>query len=107
LKIRPDRDGRTIVVTGCRQGGQQAFVTSGLHPDVTAALALVPAGADFNGPVVGRAAGFPSWYNRIEGRDAVAVRATAPYFDIVNFARNITCPVLVGAGLEDVVCPPS
>lgn len=107
LKSRPDWDGHTIVVTGTSQGGQQTFVTAGLHPDVTAALALVPAGADFNGPEVGRAAGFPFWYDQTDGKDATAVRATGPYFDIVNFAHQITCPMLVGVGLKDVVCPPA
>lgn len=28
------------------------------------------------------------------------------YFDIKNLARWITCPVLMGAGLQDPVCPP-
>lgn len=28
------------------------------------------------------------------------------YFDIKNLARRITCPVLMGIGLQDPVCPP-
>jgi cephalosporin-C deacetylase len=28
------------------------------------------------------------------------------YFDIKNLARYIECPVLMGFGLQDVVCPP-
>jgi cephalosporin-C deacetylase-like acetyl esterase len=27
------------------------------------------------------------------------------YFDIKNFARRIQCPVLMGIGLQDPVCP--
>lgn len=106
LKSRPDWDGRTIVVTGTSQGGQQTFVTAGLHPDVTAGLALVPAGADFNGTVAGRAVGFPFWPTMSEGKDAAAVAAAGGYFDIVNFAARIKCPMLVGVGLRDTVCPP-
>jgi cephalosporin-C deacetylase len=29
------------------------------------------------------------------------------YFDNINHASNITCPVLVSCGLKDPVCPPS
>lgn len=107
LKSRPDWDGRTIVVTGTSQGGQQTFVTAGLHPDITAALALVPAGADFNGTDVGRSVGFPYWPKLSEGKDNAAVAKTGGYFDIVNFARRIKCPMLVGVGLRDLSCPPA
>jgi cephalosporin-C deacetylase-like acetyl esterase len=107
LKSRPDWDGRTLVVTGTSQGGQQTFVTAGLHPDVTAAMALVPAGADFNGDTVGRAVGFPFWPDMSKGKDQAAVAQTGGYFDIVNFARRVRCPMLVGVGLKDVVCPPA
>ncbi len=107
LKTRPDWDGRTIVVTGVSQGGQQAFVTAGLHPDVTAAMALVPAGADFNGVDIGRAAGFPYWRGMAESEDQAAVSEAGRYYDIVNFASRITCPILVGNSLKDLTCPPA
>lgn len=106
LKSRPDWDGRTIVVMGGSQGGQQTFVTAGLHPDVTAGLAWVPAGADFNGEQAGRAVGYPFWPGMSDGKDAAAVGKTGGYFDIVNFAKRIRCPMLVGVGLEDIICPP-
>ncbi len=35
------------------------------------------------------------------------VRQTARYYDIENFAPRIHCPVLVGVGLIDQVCPPA
>ena len=107
LKSRPDWDGKTIVVTGTSQGGQQTFVTAGLHPDITAAMALVPAGADFNGNENGRAVGFPYWPGNLGDKDATAVAATGGYFDIVNFASRIRAPMLVGVGLEDLSCPPA
>ena len=31
---------------------------------------------------------------------------TLRYFDAVNFAPRIKCPMVVGIGLEDEVCPP-
>jgi cephalosporin-C deacetylase len=34
------------------------------------------------------------------------VRATVAYYDGINFAPLIRCPMLVNIGLEDDVCPP-
>ena len=106
LTSRPDWNGKTLVVTGASQGGQQTLVTAAIHPRVTAAMALVPAGCDMLGPEVGRAPGWPQWYDRAQGKDAAKVRDASRYYDVVNFAPRIKCPVLVGFGLVDEVCPP-
>lgn len=108
LKTRPDWDGRTIVVQGSSQGGMQTFVAAGLRPDdVTAAIANVPAGADMLGADVGRQPGWPRWVNAAGGKDVEKVRQTSRYYDIVNFAPRIRCPMLVGLGLIDETCPPA
>ncbi len=108
LKTRPDWDGKTLVVMGGSQGGQQALMIAGLHPqDITAVLANVPAGCDMLAPQVGRAAGFPNWYFNTQGKDANKVHEASRYFDVANFAPRIKCPVLVGLGLRDETCPPS
>jgi len=106
LMGREDWDGETLAVMGTSQGGQQTLVTAGLCPEVTAAMALVPAGCDMLGPDVGRAPGWPMWHYQTEGRDAEAVHSASRYFDAVNFARDIACPLLVGVGHVDTVCPP-
>jgi cephalosporin-C deacetylase len=31
---------------------------------------------------------------------------TMSYFDIKNFAGKIKCPIVMGVGLQDIVCPP-
>lgn len=105
LTERPDWDGRTLVVTGGSQGGLQSFVTAALHPKITAVLANVPAGCDLNGPTAGRMAGWPMWYWATNGKDPAKVRAADRYYDVVNFASRIRCPVLVGVGLIDTTCP--
>jgi cephalosporin-C deacetylase len=109
LKSRPDWNGKTLVVMGQSQGGQQTLMLAGLCPDdVTAALALVPAASDMLAPDVGRATGFPGWYFNTAGKDPKRVRETSRYFDPVNFARYIKCPVLIGLGLHDEkLAPPS
>ena len=108
LKTRPDWNGRTLVVMGTSQGGQQTLMIAGLHPDdITAALALVPAGGDMLAPEAGRAPGWPQWYFNTRGKDPAKVHEASRYYDVANFARHIKCPVLVGLGLRDEVVPPS
>ena len=105
LTERGDWDGHTLVVTGGSQGGLQSIVTAGLHPKITAVLACVPAGCDLNGPVAGRMPGWPMWYWKTQGQDETQVRRAASYYDVVNFAPRVKCPVLIGVGLIDTVCP--
>src|SRR3954471_16055094 len=103
LLTRPDWDGKTIVLTGGSQGGQQSLALAGLRPDkITTVLVCVPAGADTNGNLHGRRAGFPSWPS--DNPDAMR---TALYFDPVNFASRIKAPVLAGMGFIDTISPPA
>ncbi|MFT3830019.1 MAG: acetylxylan esterase [Opitutaceae bacterium] len=106
MATRPDWDGRTLVVMGASQGGMQALVAAALNPRVTAALAEVPAGGDQLGPDVGRLAAYPAQLNQTWDRDPAKVRAASLYYDLVNFAPRIRCPILVGVGLIDTVVPP-
>ncbi len=106
LRSRTDWDGKVLVVMGMSQGGQQTLMVAGLNPGVTAALALVPAGSDMLGPGIGRAGGWPSWWYSAKGKDPKKVREASRYFDVCNFAPHIACPVLIGVGLLDELCPP-
>ena len=103
LLTRPDWDGKTIVLTGGSMGGQQSLVLAGLRPEkITAALVCVPAGADTNGDLHGRKAGYPNWPP--DNPDAMK---TALYFDTVNFASRIKAPVMAGMGFIDTTSPPA
>ncbi len=103
LLTRPDWDGKTIVLTGGSQGGQQSFALAGLRPErITAVLVCVPAGADTNGDLHGRKSGFPNW-----PPDNPKSMETALYFDPVNFASRIKAPVMAGMGFIDTVSPPA
>ena len=106
LAERPDWNGQTLVVSGTSQGGMQALMTAGLHPKVSAALAMVPAGCDMTGPWAGRKPGWPQWFSYAGGKDTNKVAQASRYYDVVNFATHIGCPVLVGVGLIDETCPP-
>jgi cephalosporin-C deacetylase len=103
LLTRSDWDGKTIVLTGGSQGGQQSFALAGLRPEkITAVLVCVPAGADTNGDLHGRKSGFPNWPS-----DNPKAMETALYFDPVNFASRIKAPVMAGMGFIDTVSPPA
>jgi cephalosporin-C deacetylase len=102
IKTRPDWDGKTIVFQGTSMGGQQSLATAGLRPnDVTAVIINVPSGANIDGSQHGRAAGYPNW-----GTTNPRVAATAPYFDVINFAPRIKAPVVAAMGFIDTTSPP-
>jgi cephalosporin-C deacetylase-like acetyl esterase len=100
---RTDWDGKTIVLMGGSMGGQQSLSLAGLRPDkITAVLVCVPAGADTNGDLHGRKAGYPNW-----PPDSPDAMNTARYFDTVNFASRIHAPVMAGIGFIDTTSPPA
>ena len=103
LLTRPDWDGKTLVLTGGSMGGQQSLSLAGLRPEkISAVLVCVPAGADTNGDLHGRKAGYPNWPS-----GDPAVMKTALYFDPVNFAPHIKAPVMAGIGFIDTTSPPA
>jgi len=103
LLTRPEWDGKTIVLMGGSMGGQQSLALAGLRPEkITAVLVCVPAGADSNGDLHGRKAGYPNW-----PPDNPDVMKTALYFDTVNFAPRIMAPVMAGIGFIDTTSPPA
>ena len=103
LMTRPDWDGKTIVLMGTSMGGQQSMVLAGLRPEkITAVLVCVPSGADTNGDLHGRKAGYPNWPS-----NDPKVMNTALYFDPVNFASRIRAPVLAAMGFIDTTSPPA
>ncbi len=101
LASRPDWDGRTLIVMGTSMGGQQSLCVAGLNDKVTGLIVNEPAGADSNGPLHGRAAGYPNW-----PADNPRIMSTARYFDTVNCAAHIRVPSLVSMGFVDTIAPP-
>lgn len=101
ITTRPDWNGRTIAVTGTSMGGQQSLATAALHRKVTAVIANLPSGADSNGDLHGRRAGYPNWPSQDP-----QVMQTALYFDTVNLASRITAPTIVAMGFLDTIAPP-
>lgn len=122
LLSRPDVDPNRIVVVGGSQGGRLSTVVASLDHRIAAAVpAIANAGnmpyfrwaARSNGyedPGVGYDAKRP--LDDGMGRSAPPLYGDATerclaYYDPMNFAAGITCPVLYNAGLIDAISPPS
>jgi cephalosporin-C deacetylase-like acetyl esterase len=101
-----DWDGKNMFVQGGSQGGALSLITAGLDPRVTACVANHPALSDMAGYLDGRAGGYPH-FNRLNDMLTPEKVETMAYYDVVNFARRITCPVYLTWGYNDNVCPPT
>lgn len=97
VKSLPQWDGKNLTAAGGSQGGLQTMWAAGLDHDVTMAYPSVTWCCDLGGSTIGRLRGwFPNWVPALG------------YFDSVNHAKRIKCPVnITRAGLGDYTCPPS
>ena len=106
LTSLPDWDGTNVFVQGGSQGGALALITAALDPRVKACVANHPALSDMAGYLDNRAGGYPH-FNRLNHMLTPEKVNTMAYFDVVNFARRITCPVYLTWGYNDNTCPPT
>ncbi len=107
LTSLPEWDGKNVIVQGGSQGGALALVTTGLDKRVTACVANHPALSDMAGYKAGRAGGYPHLFTNSVGMDTADKINTLAYFDVVNFAKQITVPVYMTWGYNDNTCPPT
>lgn len=105
---RPEVDTRCILIEGGSQGGALTLVAASLDRRVVGAAPYVPFLSDFRDYfeiVDWPASKYFAEAERLSiSRDTMYDVLT--YFDIKNLAEHITCPVLMGFGLQDVICPP-
>jgi cephalosporin-C deacetylase-like acetyl esterase len=107
LTSLPDWDGKNVIVQGGSQGGALALVTAGLDKRVTACVANHPALSDMAGYKAGRAGGYPHLFSKTVDMDTPQKIQTLAYYDVVNFAKQITVPVYMTWGYNDNTCPPT
>lgn len=109
LLSRDEVDSERIGVTGSSQGGGLTISTAALRPEVRAAAAGAPYLCGYM-DAIELTHTYPYQeirdYLRLYPERKTAVRETLAYFDGINFAPRITCPVMVYIGLQDNVCPP-
>lgn len=110
VQSRPEVDDSRIGVHGGSQGGALTLVLAALRND---AITCGAAGAPYlTGFMDAASLTHSNPYEEINDylreypeREA-QVRATTEYFDCINLADLITCPMRVTIGLGDDVCPP-
>ncbi|MDX2189798.1 MAG: acetylxylan esterase, partial [Bacteroidota bacterium] len=110
LVSRPEVDSTRMVVEGGSQGGALSVATAALNPDrIKLCIPAVPFLSDFRDYfVVGNWPGneFKEYVAKNPNVGWEKVYETLSYIDIKNLAPWVKCPVLMGIGLVDDVCPP-
>lgn len=108
LRSRPEVDQSRIAVSGSSQGGALTLVTAALAGDIIAVAPDVPFLTNYR-YCVNASSSYPyaeiadllRRHPEIEDR----LWETVAYFDVVNFAPRVTCPVLLAVGMHDDICP--
>lgn len=109
LLSRPEVDRSRIGVTGSSQGGGLTITTAAMRPEVRAAAAGAPYLCGFM-DAIELTHTYPyeeiNDYLRLHPESRARVEETVAYFDGINFADKISCPIIMNIGLQDNVCPP-
>jgi cephalosporin-C deacetylase len=108
LLERPEVDGKRIGVRGGSQGGALTLLAAAMRP-----VAAGAAGAPYLAGVIDaiRLTNSQPYqeindYLRLHPEAGPAIERTWSYYDCINFAGKIQCPMLLNIGLNDDVCPP-
>jgi len=109
LASRPEIDGSRIGVEGGSQGGGLSFATAALDPRIAFCAADIPWLGDWVGYLQAERWGwdnYPKLFEAFPDLTYGGINRFLSYFDTMNMAGWITCPVLMSVGLQDNVCPP-
>ena len=105
---REEINKKKIAVFGGSQGGGLSFATAALDPRVSLCAPVVPFLANWKKYF--KTSDWPEmneWIESKEERTWEKTLETLSYFDSMNLATRIQCPVFMGVGLQDPVCPPA
>lgn len=102
----PEFDGVNIATYGGSQGGALSIVVCSLDKRIKCAVSFYPALSDQLGYLHNRAGGWPHLFKEKTNITNDKIN-TVKYYDIVNFARNISVPVFCSWGYNDQTCPPT
>jgi cephalosporin-C deacetylase len=105
----PQYDGKNLAVAGGSQGGALSIVTAALDPRVKFTAPTYPAMADMVGYLKNRAGGWPHIFDKIQFplNNTPEKIKTAAYYDVVNFAKQLSIPTFYSMGFNDETCPPT
>ncbi len=100
-------DGTNIATWGGSQGGNLSLAVSAIDPRIKCSVVIHPALTDMEGHLYGRAGGWPHQFknSKLPLTDSTVV--TARYYDGINFARQLTKPIIFSWGFNDKTCGPT
>ena len=106
---RPEIDTTKIAVRGNSQGGALTFASAALDKRVKVAAPGIPFLSDY--PDYFKIAPWPKsdfdqYMEEHPNRSWNSIYELLTYFDIKNLASWIRCPLFMGFGVQDNVCPP-
>jgi cephalosporin-C deacetylase len=103
----PEIDGGRIILRGTSQGGALGMAVCSLDSRPALGLFNVPSNSDLRRRVESRAGAYASVndYLRAHPDRIEAAYETLSYFDTMNMADRIACPVYASVALSDPVCP--
>lgn len=106
---RPEIDSEKIAVRGGSQGGALSFVAAALDKRVKVAAPNIPFLSDY--PDYFKICPWPKndfdeYLEKNPEAQWSDVYELLTYFDIKNLAQWIECPLIMGIGVQDNVCPP-
>jgi len=108
LCSRDDVDTSRIAVWGGSQGGGLSFSLAALDKRIDMCIADIPFLCEF--PRYFETSHWievDEWFDKNPEQTWQSMFKTLSYFDMKNMAHKITCPVYMGIGLQDDVCPPA
>ena len=109
IKAQPEWNGKTLIVYGSSQGGAQTLFAAAVDPDITLAIARVPAMCNHYGILEKRQSGWPRFI-RLDKNGKPrnkAVADCAKYYDVALLAPRIKSKMILTAGFIDRTCSPS
>lgn len=110
IAAQPEVDAGRLAAIGVSQGGGLALAATALSGRFALAMPDVPYLCHYRralqiaqqGPYLELA----NYFRLYPEREDATFR-TLSYFDNLNLARRIQCPVMMSVGLQDLICPPS
>ena len=107
LCSRGEVDSERIAIKGGSQGGGLSLSTAALDQRIDLCIPHIPFLTNWE--LYFKTSKWPEmdeWIEEKESRSWEGTLRTLSYFDTMNMASMIHCPVFMGVGLQDAICPP-
>lgn len=106
---RAEIDTTKIAARGASQGGAFTIAAASLDKRIKVAVPMIPFLSDFRDYFTiapWPKSDFDNYMQQHPDANWADIFDMLSYFDVKNLASRITCPVMMGFGVQDNVCPP-